>query len=401
VKGYVNPAGASFGIAQSDEASSWPPFWPDKITDTVDPGWANSWNGFFGKNVFNADQEFFYKLGDDQYNRFSNYFPDSTDLSRKGMGLVAEIRSMAWSQILIDDVIFHIHGVKNDGTSEINRVGMSMWLADLVGGDASDDVPFFDLVEDVAFMTDKDGIGDEFFGTDPVGVASFAFLETPGNATDRIDNDADGSTAFECSPFVGECSSPVVPESFLIGENPTNGIDDNGNGLIDENRTHVAFQGEQAQNPGVGYADHIDNDQDGEMDGPVITQEMIAAASAGSFGLWPPAPGSDAISTSRSGRPIVNLVGVDEGDLGSPYSDGIDNDRSSESATINYPFLSEPGSPTVSQSMIDQASADAFRRFRVPGYGYCSLRSWSRRSGSGLCRRCGQRQRWSGRRGYR
>src|SRR5690606_30791622 len=69
VQGYVNPGGSDFGIAQSDEPSSWPPFWPDKQSDATDPGWSGSWNGFFGKDIHNADQEFFYKAGDDQYDR--------------------------------------------------------------------------------------------------------------------------------------------------------------------------------------------------------------------------------------------------------------------------------------------------------------------------------------------
>ena len=103
-------------------------------------------------------------------------------------------------------------------------MGFSLWLADLVGGDSSDDIPFFDLVEDIAFMTDADGIGTEPFGSDPVGVASFGFLETPGNATDRIDNDGDGSTAPECMPIEGECNSPIVTEAFLVARILTMGL---------------------------------------------------------------------------------------------------------------------------------------------------------------------------------
>ncbi|MEM8487466.1 MAG: hypothetical protein AAF564_18080 [Bacteroidota bacterium] len=357
IKGYVNPAGREFGIAQSDEPDSWPATWPDKFTDTDDPGWPGSWNGFFGKNIFNADQEFFYKVGDDQYNRYPKYFPDDTDLTRKGLGLVTEVRTMAWSQILIDDVIFLLHAVKNDGTKNLDRVGFSLWLADIVGGDASDDIPFFDILEDVAFMTDADGIGTEPFGTDPVGVAAFAFLETPGNATDRIDNDADGTTADDCSPAVGECNSPIVDPLFLTGENPNNGIDDNNNGLIDENTTHIPFSGEQSQSPGVGYADFIDNDGDGEQGGPVVTPEMVSQAGADAFLRWPPNP--------AAGQ--THLLGVDEADLGLSFRDGIDNDDSHLNPTINFPYLSEPGSPTVTQEMIDAAATDPYRRYNVPG----------------------------------
>jgi hypothetical protein len=369
IKGYVNPnreaSTEAAGMAQSDEQDSWPPFWPDKLDDTDDPGWAGSWNGFFGKDIFNADQEFFFKVGDDQYDRYPTYFPDSTDLSRKGMGMIADVRMLAWSQILIDDAVFVIHGVTNDGTEDLDRVAFTMWLADLVGGDASDDIPFFDIEEDVAFMTDADGIGTEPFGSDPVGEAVFAFLETPGNAVDRIDNDGDGTT-IGCVPLIGECNSPVVSEEFLVGENRTNGVDDNANGLIDENPTHVPFSGEQGSSVGVGFADRIDNDQDGETGGPTITAEMISVSAGDRWRRWPPNPGNDAVSTRLNGRPIVHVVDLDEQDIGLPFRDNIDNDDSHVSATAGYPSLSEPGSSLIDQAIVDQASGDPYGRYRVP-----------------------------------
>ena len=358
VKGYVNPAGAEYGIAQSDELTSWPSAWPDKLADMQDPGWSNSWNGFFGKDVFNADQEFFYKIGDDQYDRYSTYFPDSTDLSRRGMGLVAEVRVLAWSQILIQDVVFFIHGAKNDGTRDIRKTGMSMWLADCVGGDCGDDIPYFDLLEDVAFMTDLDGVGNEFFGADPVGVATFAFLESPGNAEDRIDNDGDGSTSDTCNPVIGECNSPVIPGSFLQGENPTNALDDNGNGLIDENQTHVPFITPSGiPQTGVGYADYIDNDGDGEPGSPVVTEAMAALATTDHWRRWPPVLATDQDVT-------VHLVGVEEDDVGRAFKDRIDND---DTHLEEGNYLAEPGSPTVTQEMVDAAASDSYRRYRVPG----------------------------------
>ncbi len=358
IKGYVNPAGAEYGIAQSDEPTSWPAAWPDKLTDVQDPGWSYSWNGFFGKDVFNADQEFFYKIGDDQYNRYPTYFPDSTDLSRRGMGLVAEVRVLAWSQILIQDVVFFIHGAKNDGTRDLRKAGMSMWLADCVGGDCGDDIPYFDLLEDVAFMTDLDGVGNEFFGADPVGVATFAFLESPGNAEDRIDNDGDGSTSDTCSPVIGECNSPVIPGSFLQGENPTNALDDNGNGLIDENQTHVPFITPSGiPQTGVGYADYIDNDGDGEPGSPVVTEAMAALATTDHWRRWPPVLATDQDVT-------VHLVGVEEDDVGRAFRDWIDNN---DTHLEEGNYLAEPGSPTVTQEMVDAAASDSYRRYRVPG----------------------------------
>ncbi len=375
IRGYVNPAGSEFGIAQSDDPTSWPPFWPDKQGDAADPGWAGSWNGFFGKNIENADQEFFYKAGDDQYDRYLGvYRPDSTDATRGGLGLIVDSRILAWSQILIDDVVFMIQGVKNDGTEDLNSVGFSVWLADCAGGDCADDVIFFDLLEDVAFMTDQDGVGDQNFGSDPVGAAAIAFLETPGNAVDRIDNDADGSTSPDCPRNNGECNSPVVPEAFLTGEDPANGIDDNGNGLIDENQTHIAFSGEQVSSVGVGYADYIDNDGDGEPGSPVVTAEMVAEATSDAWGRWPPNPAASPIQQRSNGRPIVHLVGLDESDIGRGFRDHIDNDGDGllphTDCVVDTPppdYLAEVCGPVVTQEMIDQAAGDPYGRYRVPG----------------------------------
>jgi len=58
--------------ALSDDPSSWPSFWPDKLLEE-DSGWPGFWNGMFGKNVFSADLESFYVM--DDYND-ANYHID-------------------------------------------------------------------------------------------------------------------------------------------------------------------------------------------------------------------------------------------------------------------------------------------------------------------------------------
>ncbi len=294
VPGYLNEN--SKKIAISDDPSSWPPSWPDKSNDADDPGWPDSWNGFFGKNQFNADQEIFFRDSDDDYDRY-NFFPDSTDNTRKGLGFILDVRVMEWSQILINDVVFALHEIRNDGTTDYKKVAFTLWLADLVGGDgdSSDDTPEFDLLNDVAWSLDRDGRGNNAFGTDKVGVASTAFLETPGNAIDGIDNDGDG-----------EENSPRILEIMLEGEDPTDQIDNNGNGLIDENKTHVPF----AQQLGVGFRDRIDNDGDSEEGSPVIEQSTLQGEIGG------------------NGRDDNSNGLIDEGteDLGKKYTDGIDND---------------------------------------------------------------------------
>ncbi|UCD38878.1 MAG: hypothetical protein JSW54_05200, partial [Fidelibacterota bacterium] len=185
-------------LARSDDESSWPPAseggWRDKWSDPVDPGWVGSWNGFFGKDIFNADVEMYFRTSDDTYHRY-NYIPDETDPGRGGLGLLMDVRVLAWTQILINDVIFFIHDIKNDGTKRIPKASFLIFLADWVGGDGLDDEPYVDILTDIAFLTDSDRIGTEPFGTDNVGVASVKYIETPGNQVDGIDNDGDADAA--------------------------------------------------------------------------------------------------------------------------------------------------------------------------------------------------------------
>ena len=382
IQGYVNTADEDLGIARSDRPGTWPAFWPDKLQDPTDPGWPGSWSGLFGKNVFNADLEIFYKMGDDQYarNRSSQettYFPDATDPDRAGLGLVVDTRVLAWSQILIDDVAFILHSVKNDGTEDLEKVGVTLWLADLVGGDpdARDDRPFFDLLLDTAFLTDADGASPDpaFEGAEVEAGIAF-FLETPGNATDRIDNDGDGTTAESASVInqrgvsVGEPGSPVITLDLIAGEGDRpgtagqrlrfDGIDNNGNGLVDEDSSRAAF----ADQVGVGFADYIDNDGDGEAGSPVVTQAMVDLAAGDRYGRWPTNPDLD-------GGERVHLIQVGPEDLGRGFRDNIDNDGDALGGAP-LDFLWEPGSPVVTAEMVAAAAGDApYFRFAVPGTG--------------------------------
>jgi hypothetical protein len=218
-------------------------------------------------------------------------------------------------------------------------VAFSLWLADLVGGDgdSGDDSPDFDLQLNIAWCKDSDGIGNvEAFGSDPVGVAAVSYLETPGNSSDRIDNDGDGET-----------NSPKVTAEMLDGEEH-NRIDDNGNGLVDEDSTHIAFG---TVSIGVGYADRIDNDYDGENNSPVITQIMIDEAISDKWNRWPSFPESDVFAQN-----VIHLIDVKSEDIGKKFRDNIDNNGDSE-----------VGGPQITQEMINAADLDSpYYRYKVP-----------------------------------
>ena len=162
VPGFLNPSHPDQQMARSDDPTSWPQAaqggWRDKSEDPLDPGWIGSWNGFFGKNIFNADQEMFHRASDDLYSR-PNYIPDATDPTRGGLGLLVDTRAFAWSQVLINDVIFYSHDILNDGTKRISKTSFLIWLADIVGNDSQDDEPFVDLQTSITFLTDADRVG--------------------------------------------------------------------------------------------------------------------------------------------------------------------------------------------------------------------------------------------------
>ena len=138
-----------------------------------------------------------------------------------------------------------------------------------------------------------------------------------------------------------------------------NAVDDNGNGLIDENLTHVPF-GSQS---GVSYADGIDNNSNGEAGSPVITQDMVSSVTSQAWNIWPlPNDGY------QSGS--IHLIGVDDEDLGLGFADGIDNNASvSEPYLLEYPvgLGADVNSPLVSAEMVSAASSDSWNRYRVPG----------------------------------
>jgi hypothetical protein len=215
VPGFLNPDEKDKNLARSDLPASWPTAaqggWRDKRNDPVDPGWVGSWNGFFGKNIFNADQEMFYRCSDDLYTRLP-YLPDETDPKRGGLGLLMDVRAFAWSQVLINDAVFFIHDILNDGTKRIAKTSFLIWLADIVGNDSQDDQPFVDLQTSIAFLTDADRVGTEEFQGTPVGVASIKYLETPGNEVDGIDNDGDADAA-ENAKVLAQITNPnaIVP----------------------------------------------------------------------------------------------------------------------------------------------------------------------------------------------
>jgi hypothetical protein len=313
--GYVNTNQDT--VAKNTVRNSWPPFWPDN------PAWLDSvgkpvWDGYFGKGVERADQETFFVIDDapdnnPQYRTNFKFHPDSTDTTRNGMGLLVSVRGMQWSQIQAQDVVFWLYDITNIGTTDYTKVCFGEVLGGCVGDvgqvytDCRDDLGFFDLNNNLTYNWDSDDqtsdplwipINQVLTGVRRnTGFAGYAYLESPGNGFDAIDNDNDAvdpsspvfqETDFQFNSSLGYVSSrtlhksdpgplPNWPANKIVLINPStyertivlldtllhslndtvtvysqgmayriydgvtvtevvnNGIDDNLNGLIDEN----------------------------------------------------------------------------------------------------------------------------------------------------------------------
>jgi len=191
--------------AISNDPRTWPDAWPDKATDPDDPGWRGSWNGYFGKRPA-ADQESFTVMDDDFYDAW-DYFPDSRDRTRRGLGLRIEVRGFQWANPQAQNVIFWHYDITNEGTTDYNEnIIFGIYMDSGVGGSALSCDGFFESDDDNAFYNDSLGLNLVYTWDNlghgaalgnrcyPAGYLGYAYLETPGKPLDDVDNDDDGIT---------------------------------------------------------------------------------------------------------------------------------------------------------------------------------------------------------------
>ncbi|MFC1568975.1 hypothetical protein ACFL4L_01965 [bacterium] len=357
LRGFTNPAYDK--AAMSKWPWSWPAAWPDKSDDPKDPGWRiddelagldknpnqAGWNGYFGRNQFNADEESFF-YADDYANQEFNFYPDSTDLTRGGLGIRMKVRGFQWSNALVEDALFCLFDLENIGTHDHTKMAFGYKIGNdlgnhiTLGNDTGDDNGAYFKDLDVAYMWDENGIGAG--GWSPVGYFGAAFLESPGNHIDGIDNDGDGFesaiptgkiitedmfaettlesgqdivmidyTTYERS-IVTMTDQPLqvqLPDrikEFAVGDTirelPHNLIDDNLNGLIDESNGETIGEegsgvmtylytgllsidyltGEGLDNPLIEERrdDGIDNDGDWDVEQDDLGQDGSKAGAA-------------------------------------------------------------------------------------------------------------------------
>jgi len=298
--GYFNALGDE--PAMSDNPETWPFRWPDR------PDWYDQetgeavWNGWRGMGQIQAHLETYFVFDDDPDEEW-DFYPDPADPERRGLGLEVATRLFQWDHVLAEDCIFAIYFITNEGNTDYDSTYYTFYIDWGVGGtdDSSDDTGDYETVNDIAFAYDWNGLGTPGqWG--PVGVAAFAFLESPGIFTDSKDNDEDG----------------IIDERRDSG--PGVWLDTPPYGVVDED----AFRNFYDRDPKPHWSGDEDQDWRGYED-------------ADENGQWDPGEsinddvGADGLSPFSQGYP-----GPDEGEVdgiptaGEPNFEYIDKDESDQ-----------------------------------------------------------------------
>ncbi len=200
--GYFDPNNVGRSVAISSDPRTWPAEWPDR-----DPSWAGAWNGYFGKRPA-ADQESYTVMDDDFYDALKPYwYPDNRDTTRGGLGLRIGVRGFQWSNPQAGNVIFWHYDVTNEGTTNYDdNIVFGLYMDSGVGGsllscdgifESDDDNASFDKQSglNLVYTYDNRGHGRDLRGNcSPTGYLGYAYLETPGNPFNFLDDDSDGIT---------------------------------------------------------------------------------------------------------------------------------------------------------------------------------------------------------------
>jgi len=340
--GYFNEF--SENPAMSNRSSSWPTAgWPGSNGNPLK--WSGEWNGRFGRGVIYADLESFFVTNDAQDQEYilrpdgtAKYYPrpgvhigDHSRFGSKitkqrgkpwgGLGVRVEQRGFQWNNPQARDAIFWEYNIANISDYTVKDVAFGYWVDNAIGGNSpDDDLGFFDIIEDLSYSWDIDGVGS---GGVPTGLMGFAYLESPGKPTDMQDNDQDGLTDEQRDNDAGS----------LIG--PTDGITDLAAFL-----SFYKYEMEDLREHWSG-----DEDQDW-MDGEDLNGNGIYDAGEN--------PGDD-VGLDGVGPDDLNYTGPDEGEC-NHRPDFVEGEGC------------EPNFNATDVSESDMIGLTTFRLFRVPAH---------------------------------
>jgi len=411
VSGYLNENQES--VAMSTNHNTWPPYWPDKGSDSDDPGWHGSWNGYFGKDLQNIQQESYFVMDDnndeefnfEDYNEFGVSFkPDSTNLTRNGLGLEVAVRGMQWSQFLAQDCIFWVYEVENKSTTNYAKTVFGMLVGTYVGvtstedrGEYDDDWSFFDVNSDITYTGDYDNnvkrnpkwVGD-------VGMVGYAFLESPGNPYDGIDNDGDAldfpeyeapemfeetsfdSTLISVGDIVVLIDEFYERELYTIPDEASVNVQTNGTtitiipGTTYLKEGNILVNADDKEVVNANAFDGIDNDLDGLIDENYFLhyrQRRVDQTGKVLFDIVNP----------RGYIDYVNGVGLENKMIDEGRDDGIDNDNDwdieyddvgIDGVAETYDFGEGDGIPNPGEPNFDKTDVDESDQIGLSSFDY-------------------------------
>ncbi len=340
VHGYFNEN--SEYPAMSNRSSSWPVAgWPSTGRQIK---WPGEWDGRFGRGVIYADLETYFVVNDAHDQEYlgqedeTKYYPrpgvyigdKKEDMSIQygkpwgGIGTRVSQRGFQWNNPQARDAIFWEYSIANISDYDLPEVAFGYWVDTWLGGeDAADDVGYFDTYIDMAYCWDVDGIG---FGGRPTGTLGFAYLESPGIPYDGIDNDQDG--------LIDEQRDNEAMEK--IG--PTDGITN----LTDFLKFYKISEEE--------LHEHWDADED---------QDWMDGNDANESGVYEPGENAgDDVGLDGVGPGELNYFGPDEGECNHKpdYVEGVG---------------CEPNFNATDVSESDMVGLTSFQFFAIPDHGQC------------------------------
>jgi hypothetical protein len=334
--------------AMSNIADSWPSTWPSTGLQTK---WPGEWNGRFGRGVIYADLETYFVANDAMDQEYLGqedvvkYYPrpgvlidsDNTlqpGLPWGGIGVRVSQRGFQWNNPQARDAIFWEYSIANISDYDLPEVAFGYWVDNGIGGESDDEIGFFDRQLDMAYSWDNDGIGRG--GLRP-GVMGFAYLESPGIPYDGVDNDGDGLND-------EQRDNQAVA---IVGADA---------GIEDLSR-FLEFYGLEMED----LKDHWDADEDQDwIDGEDTNNNNSYAYFDTASNEWLPEPG-------ESANDDVGVDGVGPFDLN---YDGPDLDGTEGNHKPDYVagIGSEPNFATTDVSESDMIGLTSFRLFPIQSH---------------------------------
>lgn len=299
VPGYVNPSATSPAI--DADTSTYPETWPRSLfydrygtNETEIRKWDGYWYGYFGRGVRNAQLETFFVIDDSRDGEWSripyNFFPIKSDSTRGGLGLRVEVRGFQWTHVLAEDIIFWHYDIINMSDNDYDSTVFGIYTDPSVG--SVDNNARFDSFLDMAYAWSPTGKG--LPNNYKTGYYGQAFLESPGNSINGIDDDEDGIIDERRDDDIDN-DGDWVPFTDLNG----NGVWDSNEPLNDDVGTDgvgpydLQYNGPDADgSQGNGIPDHgepnFDETDKDESDQIGLQSAYIGYLSdKGPTGVWP------------------------------------------------------------------------------------------------------------------